>query len=153
MSNPQELDFLIREVQPDGVIKVRPRFDFPLNTVFSEMSKEQKKTLLQKSEEQQISELKELYRIEFINMPVDHQEGIMKKLTYANSKYDTYKMAEMLPLKQLAEPSKKKLEHNLHKTNPRQQLLFISKQLLDSNPGKYSTYEMEVKIDTYLTVI
>ena len=109
MSNPDELDFLIREVQPDGVIKVRPRFDFPLNSIFSDMSKEEKKRFLKKTEEQQISELKELYRIEFINMPVEHQEGIMKKLTYANSKYDTYKMAEMLPLKQLAEPSKKKI--------------------------------------------
>ena len=48
MSNPQELDFLIREVQPDGVIKVRPRFDFPLNTVFSEMIKEQKKNITTK---------------------------------------------------------------------------------------------------------
>ena len=148
MSNPDELDFLIREVQPDGVIKVRPRFDFPLNSIFSDMSKEEKKRFLKKTEEQQISELKELYRIEFINMPVEHQEGIMKKLTYANSKYDTYKMAEMLPLKQLAEPSKKKSEHSVHKTNPRQQLLFISKQLLDSNPGKYNDYEMEVKFGT-----
>jgi hypothetical protein len=148
MSNPDELDFLIREVQPDGVIKVRPRFDFPLNGIFSDMSKEQKKRLLKKSEEDQISELKELYRIEFINMPTDHQKGILKKLTYANSKYDTYKMAEMLPILQLVDPSKKKSEYNLHKISPRQQLLFISKQLLDSSPGKYSTYEMEVKFGT-----
>jgi len=148
MSNPDELDLLIREVQPDGVIKVRPRFDFPLNGVFSDMSKEEKKRLLQKSEEDQINELKELYRIEFIKLPTDHQKGILKKLTYANSKYDTYKMAEMLPILQLVDPSKKKSEYNLHKISPRQQLLFISKQLLDSNPGKYSTYEMEVKFGT-----
>jgi len=148
MSNPDELDFLIREVQPDGVIKVRPRFDFPLNGVFSNMSKEEKKRLLQKSEEDQINELKELYRIEFINMPIDHQKGILKKLTYANSKYDTYKMAEMLPILQLVDPSKKKSEYNLHKISPRQQLLFISKQLLDSSPGKYNDYEMEVKFGT-----
>ena len=76
MSNPDELDLLIREVQPDGVIKVRPRFDFPLNGVFSDMSKEEKKRLLQKSEEDQINELKELYRIEFIKLPTDHQKGI-----------------------------------------------------------------------------
>jgi hypothetical protein len=148
MSNPNELDFLIREVQPDGVIKVRPRFDFPLNSIFSNMSKEEKKELLKKSEEDQISELKELYRIEFINMPIDHQEGIMKKLTYANSKYDTYKMAEMLPVKQLVESSKKKSESSPHKITPRQQLLLISKQLLDSVPGKYADYEMEVKFGT-----
>ena len=51
MSNPDELDFLIREVQPDGVIKVRPRFDFPLNSLFSDMSKEEKKEFLKQSEE------------------------------------------------------------------------------------------------------
>ena len=46
MSTPpsNELDFLIREEMPDGTIKVRPRFDFPLNYLFSDMSKEQKKT-------------------------------------------------------------------------------------------------------------
>ena len=148
MSNPDELDLLIREVQPDGVIKVRPRFDFPLNGVFSDMSKEEKKRLLQKSEENQINELKELYRIEFINLPTDHQKGILKKLTYANSKYDTYKMAEMLPILQLVDPSKKNSQYNLHKISPRQQLLFISKQLLDSSPGKYNSYEMEVKFGT-----
>ena len=48
MSNPNELDFLIREVQPDGVIKVRPRFDFPLNSIFSNMSKEEKKRITKK---------------------------------------------------------------------------------------------------------
>ena len=150
MSTPpsNELDFLIREEMPDGTIKVRPRFDFPLNSLFSDMSKEQKKVFLRKSEEDQINELKELYRIEFIKMPIDHQKGILKKLTYANSKYDTYKMAEMLPVLQLIDPSKKNSEYNLHKISPRQQLLFISKQLLDSVPGKYSAYEMEVKFGT-----
>ena len=48
MSTPpsNELDFLIREEMPDGTIKVRPRFDFPLNYLFSDMSKEQKKAFL-----------------------------------------------------------------------------------------------------------
>jgi hypothetical protein len=30
-----KLDFLIREEKPDGTIHVRPRFDFPLNSIFS----------------------------------------------------------------------------------------------------------------------
>ena len=115
MSNPNELDFLIRETQPDGTINVRPRFDFPLNSIFSEMSKEEKKFLLKKDEAEQIEELKELYKAEFTRMPIEHQKGILKKLTYANSKYDTYKMAEMLPILQLVDPSKKKSEYNLHK--------------------------------------
>lgn len=34
------------------------------------------------------------------------------------------------------------------KINPRQQLLQISKLLLESNPGQYSSYEMEVKFGT-----
>ena len=38
-----KLDFLIREEKPDGTIHVRPRFDFPLNSIFSFMSKEDKK--------------------------------------------------------------------------------------------------------------
>jgi hypothetical protein len=29
-----KLDFLIREEKPDGTIHVRPRFDFPLNSIF-----------------------------------------------------------------------------------------------------------------------
>jgi len=147
-NSPDTPDFLIREPNEHGYQSVRPRFDFPLNSVFVDMSKQEKIRLLKKSEEEQINELKELYRIEFIGLPIDHQKGILKKLTYANSKYDTYKMSEMLPVLQLIDPSKKKSEYNLHKISPRQQLLFISKQLLDSVPGKYSEYEMEVKFGT-----
>ena len=147
-NSPDTPDFLIREPNEHGYQSVRPRFDFPLNSVFVDMSKQEKIRLLKKSEEEQINELKELYRIEFIGLPIDHQKGILKKLTYANSKYDTYKMSEMLPVLQLIDPSKKKSEYNLHKISPRQQLLFISKQLLDSVPGKYSAYEMEVKFGT-----
>jgi len=51
-----KLDFLIREEKPDGTIHVRPRFDFPLNSIFSYMSKEDKQILLKKSEEEQIDE-------------------------------------------------------------------------------------------------
>ena len=53
-----------------------------------------------------------------------------------------------MPILQLVDPSKKNSQYNLHKISPRQQLLFISKQLLDSSPGKYNSYEMEVKFGT-----
>ena len=39
-------------------------------------------------------------------------------------------------------------EENIKKTNPRQQLLLISRELLQSQSGKYYTYEMEVKFGT-----
>ena len=78
-------------------------------------------------------------------MPIDHQKGILKKLTYANSKYDTYKMSEMLPVLQLIDPSKKKSEYNLHKIKPSQQLLFISKQLLDS--GEDEDFDLLSKLN------
>jgi hypothetical protein len=170
-----KLDFLIREEKPDGTTHVRPRFDFPLNSIFSYMSKEDKQKLLKKSEEEQIVELKYLYRIEFNALPPAHKEGILKKLTYDNSKYDTYGIAEMvkeaspkspqfspisppmppksshvspisppMPPKALSQIFEKKSE----KTNPRQQLLLISKQLLDSSQGKYANYEMEAKFGT-----
>ena len=165
-----KLDFLIREEKPDGTIHVRPRFDFPLNSIFSFMSKEDKKNLLKKSEEEQINELKELYRIEFNARPSSQQEGILKKLAYDNSKYDTYGIAEMVkemspkspqfsPKSPQMSPKSPQMspkspqvlqvfEKKSEKTNPRQQLLLISKQLLDSSQGKYANYEMEAKFGT-----
>lgn len=154
-----KLDFLIREERPDGTIHVRPRFDFPLNSIFSFMSKEDKKNLLKKSEDEQINELKELYRIEFDARPSSQQEGILKKLTYNNSTYDTYGIAEMVKIKdaspKMIESIKKSsekvpqiLEKKTDKNQSRQQLLLISKQLLDSSQGKYANYEMEVKFGT-----
>jgi hypothetical protein len=39
-------------------------------------------------------------------------------------------------------------DENIKKIHPRQQLLLISKELLQSQPGKYHNYEMEVKFGT-----
>ena len=152
--SPETPHFLVREELPSGVVNVKPRYAFPLNSIFSNMSKQDKIRLLKKSEEDQIDELKELYKEEFINLPIESQRGILKKLTYNNSQYDDYKLGEYLPAIQLVEKNKKEeqaktqLEYNIHKVNPRQQLLFISKQLLDSIPGKYNQFEMEVKFGT-----
>ena len=150
-NSPDTPHFLVQEELPDGVIKVKPRFDFPLNSIFSNMTKPEKIALLNKSEEDQIDELKDLYKAEFIAMPIEHQKGILKKLTYNNSKYDYYKMSEFLPVHQLSDEKDKrdkKSDFNLHKQNPRQQLLYISQQLLQSRKGKYDDYEMEVKFGT-----
>ena len=205
-NSPDTPYFLVREELPSGVVNVRPRFDFPLNSIFSNMSKQDKIRLLKKSEEEQIDELKQLYKEEFINLPIESQNGILKKLTYNNSQYDEYKLVEFLTTNEkrvdarlqgyfnmansfrmanefiptnensvdarrqgyfnmanefrrasqnqkvekdiIEEQGKKKAEYNLQKVNPRQQLLFISKQLLESQQGKYNQYEMEVKFGT-----
>jgi hypothetical protein len=60
------------------------------------MSKTDKIMLVNKSIEEQIEELKRLYKIEFIKKPVEQQEAIIKKLTYDNSKYDVDRLAEYL---------------------------------------------------------
>ena len=205
-NSPDTPYFLVREELPSGVVNVRPRFEFPLNSIFSNMSKQDKIRLLKKSEEEQIDELKQLYKEEFINLPIESQNGILKKLTYNNSQYDDYKLVEFLTTNEkrvdarlqgyfnmansfrmanefiptnensvdarrqgyfnmanafrrasqnqkvekdiIEEQGKKKAEYNLQKVSPRQQLLFISKQLLESQQGKYNQYEMEVKFGT-----
>ena len=86
-NSPDTPYFLVREELPSGVVNVRPRFEFPLNSIFSNMSKQDKIRLLKKSEEEQIDELKQLYKEEFINLPIESQNGILKKLTYNNSQY------------------------------------------------------------------
>uniref|UniRef100_A0A6C0I6T3 mRNA (guanine-N(7))-methyltransferase n=1 Tax=viral metagenome TaxID=1070528 RepID=A0A6C0I6T3_9ZZZZ len=146
--SPDTPHFLIREEKPGGIIQVRPRFESPLNYIFSNMTKQEKIALLKKSEEDQIDELKELYRREFIRMPIEEQKGIMKKLSYNNSQYDNYKLVEFLPTIQISDEKTKKSDYNLDKQNPRQQLLYISQQLLQSQKGKYDDYEMEVKFGT-----
>ena len=48
---------LIREEQPNGVVKFRPRFSPLLNSIFSNMSKEDNLELLRKPEKTQIAQL------------------------------------------------------------------------------------------------
>jgi hypothetical protein len=145
--SPATPHFLVREELPSGVVNVKPRFGSYLNYIFSNMSKQDKIRLLKKSEEDQIDELKELYKEDFMKQPIETQQDILKQLTYNNSQYDQYKLAEYLPKIQLAEKGKKEEQGN-PKVNPRQHLLFISQQLLQSQPGKYNQYEMEVKFGT-----
>ena len=117
------------------------------------MSKQQKLRLLTKSEEEQIDELKQRYKDDFVDQSIEYQRGVFKKLTYNNSQYDTYKLAEYLPVPRIEqdkreEQGKRESDYNFHKVSPRQQLLFISKQLLESQQGKYNQFEMEVKFGT-----
>ena len=86
----------IREEQPDGTIKVRPRFSPLLNSIFTNMSKEEKLALFSKSKNEQINELKRLYKIQFLNMKIEEQEGILNKLKYNNSQYDVDNIAAYL---------------------------------------------------------
>jgi hypothetical protein len=96
-SPDEAVDNLVREVQPDGTVKVRPRFDSPyLNYVFSNMPNEIKRRLLSKPENEQIDELKGLYKIQFDNYPSKRQEFVLKELAYKNYEYDTYNLAEYL---------------------------------------------------------
>ena len=60
------------------------------------MTKEDKLQLLMKSEEEQLEELKRLYKIEFFSKSMAEQEGILRKLTYNNSQYDVDRLAEYL---------------------------------------------------------
>ena len=75
---------LIREEQPNGTVKFRPRFSPLLNSIFSNMSKEDKLELLRKPEKAQIAELKKLYKIQFLEMEYEERQGILKKLTLFN---------------------------------------------------------------------
>jgi DNA-directed RNA polymerase beta subunit len=95
-SPDESLDNLVKEVQPDGTVKVRPRFDSYLNYVFANMPNEIKRRLLSKPENEQIDELKELYKIQFDNYPPQRQEFVLKELAYRNYEYDVYNLAEYL---------------------------------------------------------
>jgi len=146
---------LIRETMPDGTVKVRPRFSPLLNNVFSNMSKKEKIALLKLSEVQQVDELKELYRQEFIKKPIEVQKEILKKLLSNNSEYDIDKLGDILKQEinedngnENISRSKSKSQEQIKDVNPRQQLLYISKELLESKSSKYVNYEMEVKFGT-----
>ena len=105
-NSPVTPPFLIRQEQPDGVINVRPRFGSYLNYIFSNMSKQEKIALLKKSEEDQINELKQLYKEEFIKMPIEEQRGIINKLSYNNGQYDDNKLVEFLTTTEKSSDSK-----------------------------------------------
>ena len=158
---------LIREEQPNGVVKFRPRFSPLLNSIFSNMSKEDKLELLRKPEKTQIAQLKQLYKAQFLEMEYEDRQGILKKLTFNSSVYDVDKMAEYLTNDFEEEKEKendeeeedenknennfkigKQNKSNQKDVNPRQQLLLISQQLIQSQKGKYNNYEMEVKFGT-----
>jgi DNA-directed RNA polymerase II subunit RPB2 len=89
-------DYLIEEELINGNIQVKPRFSPLLNSIFANMSKTDKIMLVNKSIEEQVEELKRLYKIEFLKKPVEQQDAIIKKLTYNNSKYDVDRLAEYL---------------------------------------------------------
>jgi DNA-directed RNA polymerase II subunit RPB2 len=89
-------DYLLEEELINGNIQVKPRFSPLLNSIFVNMSKTDKIMLVNKSIEDQIEELKRLYKIEFLKRPIEQQEAIIKKLTYDNSKYDVDRLAEYL---------------------------------------------------------
>jgi DNA-directed RNA polymerase II subunit RPB2 len=96
-SPDESIDNLVKEVQPDGTVNVRPRFDSPyLNFVFSNMPNEIKRRLLSRPENEQIEELKELYKIQFDNYPAKRQEFVLKELAYRNYEYDVYNLADYL---------------------------------------------------------
>jgi hypothetical protein len=106
---------LIREEQPDGTVRVRPRFSQLLNPIFNNMSKENQLSFIKKPESEQINELKRLYKIEFLNRPKEEKEGILRKLTYNNSQYDVNNIAEYLTKNN--EMGKKGIEDLLKTTN------------------------------------
>jgi hypothetical protein len=89
-------DYLIEEELINGNIQIKPRFSPLLNSIFANMSKTDKIMLVNKSIEEQVEELKRLYKIEFLKKPVEQQDAIIKKLTYNNSKYDVDRLAEYL---------------------------------------------------------
>jgi DNA-directed RNA polymerase II subunit RPB2 len=96
LETPETPENLLREEQPDGTIKVSQRFSPLLNSIFINMTKEDKLQLLMKSEDEQLEELKRLYKIEFLSKSMAEQEGILRKLTYNNSQYDVDRLAEYL---------------------------------------------------------
>jgi DNA-directed RNA polymerase II subunit RPB2 len=106
---------LIREENPDGTVRVRPRFSQLLNPIFNNMSRENQLSFIKKPENEQINELKRLYKIEFLKRPNEEKEGILRKLTYNNSQYDVNNIAEYLTKND--EAGKKGIEDLLKTTN------------------------------------
>jgi hypothetical protein len=95
--SPDTPENLIRIQQPSGTINVRMRFDSEfLNYIFTNMPKDDKLQLLSKPENEQIDELKELYKKEFETYPSQKQEYVLNKLAYKNYEYDVYNLANYL---------------------------------------------------------
>jgi DNA-directed RNA polymerase II subunit RPB2 len=91
------IDNLVREVQPDGVINVRMEFESPyLNSMFSMMTTEEKRQLLSKPRDEQVSILMKMYKKKFNSYNSRIQEGILSKLRYNNADYDIYGLLDYL---------------------------------------------------------
>jgi hypothetical protein len=91
------IDNLVRDVQPDGVINVRMEFDSPyLNSIFSMMTTEEKRQLLSKPRDEQVSILMKMYKKKFNSYNSRIQEGILSKLRYNNADYDIYGLLDYL---------------------------------------------------------
>jgi hypothetical protein len=119
------------------------------------MSKKEKIALLKLPQLQQVDKLKELYRQEFIKKPIEVQKDILKKLLSNNSAYDVDKLGDILKQEinedngnENISRSKSKSQEQIKDVNHRQQLIYISKELLESQSSKYVNYEMEVKFGT-----
>jgi DNA-directed RNA polymerase II subunit RPB2 len=91
------IDNLVREVEPNGVINVRMEFESPyLNSMFSMMTTEEKRQLMSKPRDEQVSILMKMYKKKFNSYNSRIQEGILSKLRYNNSDYDIYGLLDYL---------------------------------------------------------
>jgi DNA-directed RNA polymerase II subunit RPB2 len=91
------IDNLVRDVQPNGVINVRMEFESPyLNSMFSMMTTEEKRQLMSKPRDEQVSILMKMYKKKFNSYNSRIQEGILSKLRYNNSDYDIYGLLDYL---------------------------------------------------------
>jgi len=96
-SPDESIENLVKEVKPDGTINVRPRFDSSyLNYIFSNMPNEIKRRLLSEPENEQIEQLKELYKMQFDKYPPERQQYVLKDLAYKDYEYDVYNLAKYL---------------------------------------------------------
>jgi len=98
--SPNEMnpvDNLVREVEPNGVINVRMEFQSPyLNSMFSIMTTEERRQLMSKPRDEQVSILMKMYKKKFNSYNSRIQEGILSKLRYNNSEYDIYGLLDYL---------------------------------------------------------
>ena len=96
-SPDESIENLVKEVKSDGTINVKPRFDSSyLNYIFSNMPNDTKRRLLSKPENEQIEELKELYKMQFDKYPPERQQYVLKDLAYKDYEYDVYNLAKYL---------------------------------------------------------
>ena len=98
--SPNEMnpvDNLVREVEPNGVINVRMEFESPyLNSMFSIMTTEERRQLMSKPRDEQVSILMKMYKKKFNTYNSKIQEGILSKLRYNNYEYDIYGLLDYL---------------------------------------------------------